>query len=110
MKILTASFTHSKRLQQHIEYLYRYGNMYKIINGNLLFHGCIPLDKSGKLRKVNVDGKDYQGKELLDKMELHLRSIANSEQSDKSYFWYLWCSPNSPLLGKAKWQPLKGIL
>ncbi|WP_300082332.1 fructose-1,6-bisphosphatase [uncultured Thomasclavelia sp.] len=103
MKILTASFTHSKRLQQHIEYLYRYGNMYKIINGNLLFHGCIPLDKSGKLRKVNVDGKDYQGKELLDKFEEKINlAYYQNNQDAIDLMWYLWCGKNSPLFGKSK--------
>ncbi|WP_302826803.1 fructose-bisphosphatase class III, partial [Anaerofustis stercorihominis] len=40
--------------------------------------------------------------ELMDKMEYHLRSSITSDNKDTSYFWYLWCSPNSPLFGKSK--------
>lgn len=102
IKSLKQSFISSEKLSEHVDTLFTKGSMYLVYNGNLLFHGCIPLNEDGTFKEVKVCEEYYKGKELLDKMELHLRSIANSEQSDKSYFWYLWCSPNSPLFGKSK--------
>ena len=53
MSVLENSFMHSERLNSHIRFLYSKGSMYKTINGNLLFHGCIPLDENGQLQSVN---------------------------------------------------------
>ena len=46
MAILTNSFLHSEKLQRHIRFLLSRGSMYKICNGNLMFHGCIPREVS----------------------------------------------------------------
>lgn len=103
MTVLKASFAHSQRLQQQIKFLYQKGNMYKTINGNLLFHGCIPLNQDGKLRKIMINDKLYQGKELLDQYE----KIINQAYYLKKpvaidLMWYLWCGKDSPLFGKSK--------
>ena len=42
---LTESFVHSEKLQKHTRFLYSKGGLYKISNGNLLFHGCIPYGR-----------------------------------------------------------------
>lgn len=103
MKVLKASFAHSQKLQEQISYLYRYGNMYKVMNGNLLFHGCIPLDKHGQLRQVKVKGKAYYGKELLDKFEdLVNQAYYQQDEYAIDFMWYLWCSKDSPIFGKSK--------
>lgn len=107
MSVLTSSFQHSEKLNKHIRFLYSKGSMYKTVNGNLLFHGCIPMDENGEPQSVNIEGKDYSGKALLDKLD----EIANcayfmNEGPDKSYaadyLWYLWCGSRSPLYGKDK--------
>ena len=49
MSVLENSFMHSERLNAHIRFLYSKGSMYKAMNGNLLFHGCIPLGEEGQL-------------------------------------------------------------
>ena len=36
--------------------------MYKVYNGNLLYHGCVPLNPDGTFKKVNVYGREYGGK------------------------------------------------
>ena len=46
MTILINSFGHSGKLRKHIRFLLAKGATYKICNGNLLFHGCIPMDLS----------------------------------------------------------------
>lgn len=107
MSVLENSFMHSERLNSHIRFLYSKGSMYKTINGNLLFHGCIPLDEKGQLQSVNIAGTDYSGKALLDKLD----EIANKayfmqpgEEKDYAadYMWYLWSGARSPLYGKDK--------
>ena len=107
MTVLANSFMHSERLNSHIRFLYSKGSMYKTINGNLLFHGCIPLDGDGKLQSVNIAGRQYSGKALLDKLD----EIANKayflpagaeRDYAADYMWYLWCGACSPLYGKDK--------
>ena len=47
--------------------------MYKVYNGNLLFHGCIPMEEDGSFAKVNIYGKEYSGKALFDILETYVR-------------------------------------
>ena len=63
---LTDSFRHSEKLQKHIRFLYAKGGLYKVINGNLLFHGCIPMTDDGKLLTFEIGGKKRSGREFLD--------------------------------------------
>ena len=107
MNVLANSFMHSDRLHTHMRFLYAKGSMYKTVNGNLLFHGCIPLDEKGKPQSVNISGEEYSGKELLDKLD----EIANKayflhggteKENAADLLWYLWCGPRSPLYGKDK--------
>ena len=51
---LRESFLHSERLQKHIGFLFRKGSLYKIYNGNLLYHGCVPLNEDGSFREVEI--------------------------------------------------------
>ncbi|MDR0978979.1 MAG: fructose-1,6-bisphosphatase, partial [Lachnospiraceae bacterium] len=44
---LYESFIHSEKLAMHISFLYSKGSIYKIFNSNLLYHGCIPMEKDG---------------------------------------------------------------
>ena len=46
---LTASFLRSEKLHKHIRFLYSKGSLYKVFNGNLLFHACIPMTATGEL-------------------------------------------------------------
>lgn len=55
------AFVGSVRLRQHMDFLYQKGSMYRIFNGNLLFHGCVPLDESGNLEGVVFHQKRYRG-------------------------------------------------
>lgn len=113
IRILSSSFHHSKPLNRHIRFLYAKGSMYKTVNGNLLYHGCIPLNPDGTLKEValpfdNPSGMTFHGKELLDRIESAVRrayfaQFGTKEQSDAAdYMWYLWCGPDSPLYGKDK--------
>ena len=44
---LTQGFINCERLQRQIRFMYSKGNLYKVYNDNLLYHGCIPMDENG---------------------------------------------------------------
>ena len=44
---LRDSFRQSLRLRSHISFLYTRGRLYRRYNGNLLFHGCVPMNEDG---------------------------------------------------------------
>jgi fructose-1,6-bisphosphatase III len=104
---LKRSFINSEKLQRHIKFLYAKGSMYLIYNSNLLYHGCIPLNKDGSFREVKIGESTYSGKSLLDRFDRLARQSYFTNDSDvKNYamdmMWYLWCGPDSPEFGKKK--------
>ena len=105
---IKSSFVNSEKLQRHARLLYRKGNMYKIYNNNLLFHGGIPFNDDGSLKEVYIRGKNYKGRDYLDACEKAVREgYFNTPHSDIKRFcmdiiWYMWCGENSPLFGKKK--------
>ncbi|MDE5825360.1 MAG: fructose-1,6-bisphosphatase, partial [Lachnospiraceae bacterium] len=44
---LRAAFVNSHMLRKHVRFLYEKGSTYMCYNGNLLFHGCIPMTEEG---------------------------------------------------------------
>ncbi|MCM1188481.1 MAG: fructose-1,6-bisphosphatase [bacterium] len=108
MTVFANSFMHSKRLNEHINFLLSKGSMYNVCNGNLLFHGCIPMDEDGGFQNVVIDGKSYSGKALLNKIDetVNKAYYFGVDSKEKEYacdfMWYLWCGPKSPLYGKDK--------
>lgn len=103
MAILANSFLHSEKLQRHIKFLLSKGSMYKVCNGNLMFHGCIPMDESGMFKSLEIQGQDYCGKALLDEINEQVnRAFFSRESYARDFMWYLWCGPCSPLFGKDK--------
>lgn len=108
MGVLSASFAHSEALHRHVRFLYSHGSMYKRINGNLLFHGCIPMEPDGSFTSVCVRGNQVSGRALLDRLEQVAREAYflpkghPDRQDSVDYMWLLWCSPRSPLFGKSR--------
>ena len=106
MKRLHHSFRISEKLQKHIRCLFSHGSMYLVCNSNLLFHASVPLNADGSLRQVEIDGKTYQGRELMQQIEFKMRtaypsSLGGSRKGAvRDFFWYLWCGPDSPLFDK----------
>lgn len=102
MEGLRMAFVNSIRLRQHIDFLYQKGSMYRIFNGNLLYHGCVPLDESGNLEGVAFGKKRYHGREYLDYAERIARRVwsKDARQKDRDFMWYLWCGRKSPLSGR----------
>lgn len=96
-----ASFRHSERLRTHLDFIINHGAMYKVANGKLLYHGCIPVNADGTFAEVDLGGGRHKGRELLDYLEMHVRRAYHSEDpSSVDLLWYLWCGARSPLFGK----------
>lgn len=108
MEGLRMAFVGSVRLRQHMDFLYQKGSMYRIFNGNLLFHGCVPLDESGNLEGVVFHQKRYRGRDYLDYAERIARRAWSKDATQKEldFMWYLWCGRKSPLCGRKS--PLSG--
>lgn len=104
---LRSSFIHCEKLNTHVKLLLKKGSMYKIYNGNLLYHGCIPMLEDGSFAKVNIYGKEYSGKALLDILEAYVRKAFFSNdklerEKGCDIMWYIWTAPYSPLYGREK--------
>ncbi len=102
---LQESFKNSETLNKHISFLYSKASMYKCFNSNLLFHGCVPMERNGEFSEIDVLGKTLSGKEYFDYIEKIANKAYFNEQNNKDavdFMWYLWCGPKSPLFGKAK--------
>lgn len=108
MKGLTASFAHSETLQRHVGFLYSHGGMYKKVNGNLLFHGCIPMKEDGSWQSLVINGKEWKGRALMDRFgklardAFFLPEDSPEKREATDWMWYLWSGPCSPLFGKSK--------
>ncbi len=108
MAKIKSSFVNSEKLQAHTRFLFSKGSMYKIFNSNLLFHGCIPINEDGSLKKVTFQGRRYLGKSYLDAIECAVREGYFNEAHTEAkracidLTWYLWCGQDSPLFGKNK--------
>ncbi len=107
MNRLDSAFRNCEKLQNHVRLLLDKGGLYKVYNGNLLFHGSIPLNEDGTFKEVQIYGETCKGKELYDLLETYVRRAFYSmeeEELEKSrdILWYIWAAPNSPLFGKEK--------
>lgn len=108
MARIRQAFMKCEKLQKHVRFMYSNGGLYKIHNSNLLYHGCVPLDKEGNFKSVNVDGKEYKGRELYDILDNYARRGYYSKDNPidmrnaQDYIWYIWAGPNSPVFGKDK--------
>lgn len=108
MERIRQAFLKCEKLQKHVRFLYSNGGLYKVYNSNLLYHGCMPMDGEGNFLSVDVDGKDYQGKQLYDILDNCARKgyYAKNDPAEmrkaQDYIWYIWAGPNSPVFGKDK--------
>lgn len=107
MDRLERAFIGCEKLQDHMRLLLSKGGLYKVHNGNLLYHGCVPLNKDGSLKEVNLFGHTFKGRSLYDALERYVRkgffAIDEKERENgRDIMWYIWLSANSPLFGKDK--------
>lgn len=107
VKKLKSEFIGCSKLKSHIRLLLRKGSLYKVSNGNILFHGCIPMNQDGTFRKVNLFGTPLSGKALYDEIEKRARKAflsvdADEKKEGRDILWLLWNGPDSPLYGRDK--------
>ena len=103
---LTRSFLHSEKLQRHIRFLYSKGGVYRVYNGNLLLHGCIPMTEDGQLMSFSIGCKNLSGKAFLDYADTTARRAyydkpgSPERQFGMDFLWWLWAGRNSPIFGR----------
>lgn len=107
MERLTMAFMNCEKLQKHVRFLYTQGSLYKVYNGNLLYHGCVPMNEDGSFTKVCVYGREYAGKELYDVLESYARKgyyaiDPEEKRKGQDILWFIWENRNSPVFGKEK--------
>ena len=104
---LVASFRQSAKLQQHVRFLYAKGSVYHIENGNLLYHGAVPMTEKGAFAAERFEGRLYAGRALMDYCDERARQGYYApegsavRQSGQDFLWYLWCGKLSPLFGRS---------
>ncbi len=105
---ITAAFKNCRRLQKHVQFLYAKGSMFLTYNGNLLYHGCIPLHEDGSFMAMELRNKNYSGRVLLEQFEILTREayVRPAGTEEKKYacdiIWYLWTGAISSLFGKSE--------
>lgn len=107
MHRLEKAFQNCGKLQKHMRFLLNKGGLYKVHNGNLLYHGCVPLNEDGSFKKVSLFGKTYKGRALYEVLESYVRKgfyalDEKERERGKNMMWYIWLNENSPLFGKNK--------
>ena len=110
---LTSAFCHSEKLQKHTRFLYTKGGIYKVINGNLLFHGAMPMNPDGSFLTFTLGGKERSGKEFMDYAEQTARKAYYAPKGSRErelgmdFLWWLWCGKNSPIFGRERMATLE---
>ena len=107
MQRLEQAFLGCEKLQRHMRFFLESGSLYKVYNGSLLFHACVPLNADGSLMEVDVFGTKYKGQALYDVMEQYVRAAffdSDPEMRKRGcdLLWYMWLGEGSPLFAKSK--------
>ena len=107
MERLQMAFIKCEKMQQHMMLLLNKGSLYKVFNGNLMYHGCVPLNEDGSFKEAQIYGKTYKGKSLYDALEVYVRKAFFAQdplekKKGEDIMWYIWCGADSPLFGKDK--------
>ena len=105
---LTESFRQSEKLQRHIRFLYSKGSLYKVHNGNLLLHSCVPMTEDGKLLSFSIGSKKRAGREFMDYADRTARKAYYDKRGTEErkfgmdFLWWLWAGRNSPIFGRER--------
>ncbi|MBP1557889.1 MAG: fructose-1,6-bisphosphatase [Oscillospiraceae bacterium] len=116
MDSLKESFIRSDKLQAHAKFLLDKGALYRCCNSNIMFHGCIPLNKDGSFERFEFEGKRFWGKRLFDYCERKVRQgffavRGSKEKRDgEDFMWWLWCGKNSPVFGRSRMTTFERML
>ncbi len=98
---LHKAFKQSMRLQDHVSFLYERGSLYRTYNGNLLYHGCVPLNGDGSFLEKKFRDETVSGKALMDYADRVARkAFYQGDSYALDFMWYLWCGTDSPVCGR----------
>ena len=98
---LAFEFTDSAHLRRHVDFLYAHGSLYLACNGNLLFHGCVPMNEDGTFSSMNCLGTWYRGRDYLDFCDhIARRAWRERDREALDWMWYLWIGFKSPASGR----------
>lgn len=106
LRALVQSFRESEKLQRHVQFLYAQGAVYACCNGNLLYHGAVPMERDGSFSEEVFEGAGYRGRALFDYCDRRAREGyfapegSGRRQAGQDFLWYLWCGPLSPIYGR----------
>ena len=98
MRYLKNAFMRSEKMQRHAAFLFEKGEMYTIINKNLLFHGCIPIDKDGEFLSFECAG-GLSGRAFMDycdkvaRQGFFAKEGTAERQRGKDFLWFLCLNP-----------------
>mgnify|MGYP002947874449 FL=1 len=76
-------------------------------NGNLLYHGAVPMTENGAFAAITFEGVARSGKALFDYCDRRARQGYSAPQGSparlagQDFLWYLWCGKLSPLYGRS---------
>ena len=76
-------------------------------NGNLLYHGAVPMTENGAFAAITFEGVARSGKALFDYCDRRARQGYSAPQGSparlagQDFLWYLWCGAKSPLFGRS---------
>jgi len=116
LEALEPGFTKNDKLQSHIKFMFTHGALYNVVNGNLLFHGCIPMNEDGTFKECEINGHVLSGKAYMDYLDEHVRDAYFHPKDyeeigfNGDIMWYLWLGANSPLFGKDQMTTLERCL
>ncbi len=98
---LVTSFRESKRLHEHVSFLYEEGSVYLVCNDNLIFHGCIPMNPDGTFRAVRCLGESLSGRRYLDFCDaIARRAWYEGDRDALDWMLYLSCGKLSSASGR----------
>lgn len=101
---LKESFISSKRLWRHMLFVVKNGSMFLRRDQVLIFHACVPSYEDGSFREPEINGQQYGGRKLYEKLEDIIRGSyrqgAAGVSDDLDYYYWMWASGESPLFGR----------
>lgn len=113
---LKESFIRSDKLQGHMRFLLDKGSLYRCCNSNILFHGCMPLNRDGSFERFEFEGERFWGKRLFDYCERKVRQGffaprgSREKRDGEDFMWWLWCGKNSPVFGRTRMTTFERML
>ncbi len=110
---LVDQFKANKKLQLQMKHLANVGSLYRIHNKILSFHAIIPVDDNGKLKPINILGREYKGRALFDTLTSIYKSSFEMKDPPQAFldlFYQGWKGRNSWTFGKMSMQTFSRIM